>query len=91
MYRSKHIGTKELEIFLSDWLTLNMDKMSYQDVEDYDQEILSIENPSLQRYLLNGEPLLEEHKGKYMTILLDYVTARKLDYYGNIPQPPEDI
>ena len=36
MYRSSHIGTKELEIVLSDWLTLNQHKMSYQDVEEYD-------------------------------------------------------
>ena len=29
MYRAAHIGTKELEIVLADWLSLNMDNMSY--------------------------------------------------------------
>ena len=47
MYRSLHIGTKELEILLSDWLKINQHKMTYQDVEEYDYQILSIENPSL--------------------------------------------
>ena len=87
MYRSKHIGTKELEILLADWLILNQDKLTYEDVEQYDHEILSVENPQLQRYLINGEPLLPEHNNKYMNILLDYVKARKEDYYGNVPEP----
>ena len=46
-YRSKHIGTKELEIILSDWLILNMDKMTYADLEEFDENILDIENPQL--------------------------------------------
>ena len=86
MYRSKHIGTKELEIVLGDWLVLNQHKMSYQDVEEYDHQILSIENPSLQRYLINGEDVLEEHQNKYMQILVDYVKARKTNYYDNVPK-----
>ena len=89
MYRSSHIGTKELEIVLGDWLKLNQDKMSYQDVEDFDYQILSIENPSLQRYLINGEPIIEEHKCKYMDILMDYIVARKTDYYANVPSRVE--
>ena len=61
MYRSSHIGTKELEILLGDYLLLNQHKMSYQDVEEFDHQILSIENPSLQRYLVNGEPIIPDH------------------------------
>ena len=45
MYRCKHIGTKELEILLSDWLILNQNKLSYQDLEEFDTNILDIENP----------------------------------------------
>ena len=89
MYRSLHIGTKELEILLSDWLKINQHKMTYQDVEEYDHMILSIENPSLQRYLVNGEPVIPEHDNKYVRIMLDYVKARKEDYFNNIPK--EDV
>ena len=86
MYRSLHIGTKELEILLSDWLKINQDSMTYQDVEEYDFDILSIENPSLQRYLINGEPVIPDHDNKYVRILLEYVQARKTDYLNNIPK-----
>ena len=89
MYRAKHIGTKELEILLSDWLTMNQDKMTYEDVEEFDDQILNIENPSLQRYLLNGEPIPEEHQCKYINILLEYVIARKKDFFGNVPNPDD--
>jgi hypothetical protein len=39
-----HIGTKELEIVLGDWLSINIDKLSYSDLEEFDANILDIEN-----------------------------------------------
>ena len=45
IYRSTHIGTKELEIILGDWLALNVDKMTYGDLEQFDTDILDVENP----------------------------------------------
>ena len=36
MYRSKHIGTKELEIVLSDWLTLFGKELPYNELDQYD-------------------------------------------------------
>ena len=88
IYRSVHIGTKELEIVLGDWLSINIDKLSYADLIEFDQNVLDIENPSLQRYLMNGEDLLPQHNNKYMNILMEYVQARKVDYFGNIPKSP---
>ena len=86
MYRCGHIGTKELEIVLRDWLILNQDSLNYQDVEEFDQQILNMENPDLQRYLINGLPLKPEHDQKYLRILVDYVAARKEDYVANVPE-----
>ena len=86
MYRCGHIGTKELEIVLRDYLTLNAESMTYEDLEQFDKDILDIENPSLQRYLLNGDPIEEHHNNKYMNILVKYVDARKADYAGNVPK-----
>ena len=88
MYRSVHIGTKELEIVLGDWLSININKLSYEDLEEFDSDVLDIENPQLQRNLMNGDPLLPQHNNKYMNILMDYVQARKVDYFGNIPKQP---
>ena len=44
-YRCGHIGTKELEIVLRDWLELNSQKMTYAELEQFDDEIIGIENP----------------------------------------------
>ena len=73
--------TSELEIVLADWLKLNQDKMTYSaniptDLEQFDHEILSMENPQMLRYLIQGESLLPElldHDTKYVRILVDYV------------------
>ena len=85
-YRCTHIGTKELEIVLGDFLKINLGKMSYKEVEEFDKEIISMENPSMQRYLINGDIVLPEHNTKWMKIVLEYVDARKKDYYANIPK-----
>ena len=85
IYRCGHIGTKELEIILRDYLTLNKAKMSYADLEQFDNDVLNFENPQLQRYLINGNPLDKEHDNKYMRVLVDYVAARKKDYRANVP------
>ena len=45
MYRCAHIGTKELEIVLKDYLKLHQADMTRADVEQFDDEILNIENP----------------------------------------------
>ena len=47
VYRSTHIGTKELEIILGDWLYLNLKNMNYDEVEQFDMDVLDIENPQL--------------------------------------------
>ena len=86
LYRCGHIGTKELEIILRDYLTLNAETMTYEELEQFDKDILDIENPSLQRYLLNGDPIEEQHNNKYLNILVKYVEARKVDYAANVPK-----
>ena len=71
---------------LRDWLELNAAGMTYDELEQFDNEILDIENPQLQRYLMNGEELLPEYDLKYMRLLVDYVEARKSDYANNVPR-----
>ena len=85
MYRCTHIGTKELEVVLGDFLKINLGKMTYKEVEEFDAEIISMENPLMQRYLINGDMVQPEHDTKWMKVLLNYVDARKKDYYANIP------
>ena len=54
-------------------------------MSEFDDEILDIENPQLQRYLINKEPLKHQHDKKYMKLLKGYVEDRKRDYKNNIP------
>ena len=84
-YRCGYIGTKELEIVLSDWLDMNAPNMTYAELEQFDKEVLDIENPQLQRYLMNGEPIEKKHDNHYMNALVDYVEIRKVDYASNVP------
>ena len=70
---------------LRDWLEMHAESLTYEELAEFDMQVLDLENPSMQRYLLNGEPLLPEHDNKYMNILVDYVEARKDDYAGNVP------
>ena len=86
MHRSRCIGTKELEILLSDWLTLFGHSLSYEELDQYDRDVLNIENPQLIRYFMNGDALQPEHDNKYMRILKQYVEDRKRDYKANVPQ-----
>ena len=66
-YRTGHIGTKELEIVFRDYLELFGGDMSYEQLEQFDKEILDFENPQLQRYLINGAPILEaDKKNEYL-------------------------
>lgn len=44
-----------------------------------------MENPSLQRYLVNQEPIEAEHNLKYVRELVLYVQNRKIDYQKYTP------
>ena len=71
---------KELEIILRDFLKMNQDNMSYQDLEEFDRDVLDVETPSLNRYLVNEDEVEEQHKNRYIKLLVEYVEARKKDY-----------
>ena len=60
--------------------------MSYDELEEFDNDILDIENPQLQRYLMNGDDILPDHDNKYMNILMEYMESRKIDYASNVPK-----
>ena len=80
LYRCGHIGTKEIEIILRDYLKMNADKMTYEELEQFDNDVLDVENPSLYRYLVNGDTVEEQHKNKYVNLLVEYVEKRKTNY-----------
>ena len=45
VYRCGHIGTKELEIVLRDYLEMYAKDMTYEELSEFDDNVLDIENP----------------------------------------------
>jgi succinate dehydrogenase flavin-adding protein (antitoxin of CptAB toxin-antitoxin module) len=70
---------------LRDYLEIYLQGMTYFEMEQFDSEILNMENPQLQRYLFNNEPLEAHHDTKYMRALVQYVHLRKTDYAKYVP------
>jgi succinate dehydrogenase flavin-adding protein (antitoxin of CptAB toxin-antitoxin module) len=70
----------ELEIIVGDWITANAEKMTYEELVQFEEEIIDVENPHLNKYLVFGQPPIEEHDSKYLNILKDYVAERKKNF-----------
>ena len=64
MFRCKHLGIKELEIIIGDWLELNIDKMEFDDLEQFEEEVIQVENPILFQYLCDNKPLNDDNAAK---------------------------
>lgn len=58
-------------------MKLNQNEMSYNDLDEFDNDVLSLENPTLQKYLMNGDKLRLDHDKKWMRLLIEYVNSRK--------------
>ena len=66
MYRCGRYGTKELELLLTDWFRERGAGLTYSQLEQFDQQVLNIENPQMIRYLMAGEPLAPQHDNEFM-------------------------
>ena len=77
MYRCGRFGTKEIEIILTDWFKEHAAGLSYNELKQFDIDVLNMENPQMIRYLLSGEPLDGQHDNKFMRIIVEYVNKRK--------------
>ena len=86
MYRCGRFGNQGIEIILTDWFKHNGAGLSYADLEQFDIDVLNIENPQMIRYLLNGDSLEKQHDNKYMNVLKKYVDQRKKGVHDYKPQ-----
>ena len=78
MYRVGHIGTKELELVMSQYLEQEAFGWTYNDLLEFDRDVLKMENPTLVKYLMNGDFVEEKHRSEHLWRLLHYVEKRKL-------------
>ena len=58
---------------LTDWLKINIQTLSLEELTEFDNVVFNIENPQLKRYLVMNEQLRPEHKFPIMLRLQDYV------------------
>ena len=62
MFKCGRIGTKELELVLTQYLQRESPAWSYNQLEAFDKQILSLENPQLVKYLMNEDDIMDKHK-----------------------------
>ena len=89
LYRWNHLGMKELEILIGDWLDRNIYHMDYDDLNQFEEEVVQVENPVLFSYFCNNKDLNDENvmeggkkhtESKYLILLKEYVESRKNDF-----------
>ena len=56
IYRSSHRGTKEMDLFLGNFVKININSLNNDELEDLDT-ILSMEDEVLQKWLFSNESL----------------------------------
>ena len=80
---------KELEIIIGDWLEFNIESMTYDDLNQFEEEVIQVENPVLFGYLWNNKDLDDNNaikngkkhtESKYLIELKDYVKRRKENF-----------
>ena len=90
-----NLGMKELEIIIGDWIDLNIKKMDYKDLDQFEEEVIQVENPVLFQYLCDGKPLNDDNvikdgkkhtESRYLLELKEYVEKRK-NNFGKYVEP----
>jgi succinate dehydrogenase flavin-adding protein (antitoxin of CptAB toxin-antitoxin module) len=55
-WRIRNMGQLEIELILQKWWDKNKDKLTLEDMKAFSQEVLEMENPDLNNYLVNQIP-----------------------------------
>ena len=71
------MGLLELEIIVGDFIIENSPKMTYEELMEFEEQVVDLENPVLNQYLIIGDALTEDHDSKWMRNLKSYLTLRK--------------
>ena len=65
---------------------MNIDKMSFEDLEQFEEEVIQVENPVLFQYLCDNKPLNDDNamegakkhtESKYLIELKEYIQNKK--------------
>lgn len=61
IFRSKNLGMKELDLLVGNWAKLNVPKLNYEELHQFNAEVLSKETPDLNKTLLGRGDQPHEH------------------------------
>mmetsp|Transcript_37593 Transcript_37593/g.39040 ORF Transcript_37593/g.39040 Transcript_37593/m.39040 type:complete len:132 (+) Transcript_37593:12-407(+) len=51
-WRIRNIGQREFELLIGDWWEANQSKMGFEEIKNFNKEILEMDNPSMNRYFV---------------------------------------
>ena len=55
------MGLFELEIIVGDFIIENSPKMTYEELMEFEEQVVDLENPVLNQYLIIGDALTGDH------------------------------
>ena len=67
------MGQLELEIILGEYFDKNKQDMTYDQLVQFEDEVLDTENPILQKYLLSSDPVDDKYVTPYLKSVKEYV------------------
>jgi antitoxin CptB len=76
-YRSMHRGTKELDLLLGSFAQAELDRMTPQEIADY-EAILEANEHDIYLWLTGREPIPPEHDNAVMARILSFKFAKTL-------------
>jgi len=69
-WRIRNIGQRELEMLIMSWYDTNKDNLSVNQLQEFNNEILNMDIPEMNKYFVKLEPLLPELK--FSKLIMDY-------------------
>lgn len=76
-YRSTHRGTKELDLLLGSFAAAELDRMTPQEVADY-EAILDADENDIYQWLTGRAPVPPQHDNAVMARILNFEFAKTL-------------
>jgi len=78
LFRSAHMGMKELELITSKYLQHNIDNMSYEDLVKFEEEVLLQDNMLLFNHILGNKQIKNLPKDCYIEKIKDFALKEKV-------------
>ena len=79
LYRASRMGQKELELIIANWLRHNMDKMTYEELNKFEDEVLLVDNMVLFNHLFGAKTIANLALDNYIHKVKDFAMQNDKD------------